>query len=39
MLSRLKDSGLDSLPGGGAELFHPEIREKIARGKCSGDEW
>jgi len=39
VLSRLKDSGLDSLPGGGAELFHPEIREKIARGKCSGDEW
>ena len=39
ILSRLKDSGLDSLPGGGAELFHPEIREKIARGKCSGQEW
>jgi len=39
VLSRLKDSGLDSLPGGGAELFHPEIRGKIARGKCSGDEW
>ena len=39
VLSRLKNSGLDSLPGGGAELFHPEIREKIARGKCSGQEW
>jgi len=26
VLSRLKDSGLDSLPGGGAEFFHPEIR-------------
>ena len=39
VLCRLKDSGLDSLPGGGAELFHPEIREKIARGKCSGQEW
>ena len=39
VLSRLKDSGLDSLPGGGAELFHPDIREKIARGKCSGQEW
>jgi len=39
VLSRLKEAGLDSLPGGGAELFHPEIREKIARGKCSGDEW
>ncbi len=39
ILSRLKEAGLDSLPGGGAELFHPEIRPKIARGKCSGQEW
>jgi len=39
ILSRLKESGLDSMPGGGAELFHPEIRPKIARGKCSGQEW
>jgi len=39
VLTRLKSSGLDSLPGGGAELFHTEIREKIARGKCSGQEW
>jgi len=39
ILSRLKDAGLDSLPGGGAELFHPDIREKIVRGKCSGQEW
>jgi aminodeoxyfutalosine synthase len=39
ILSRLKDAGLDSLPGGGAELFHQEIRPKIARGKCSGDEF
>ena len=39
VLSRLKDAGLDSLPGGGAELFHPEIRPEIPRGKCSGQEW
>jgi aminodeoxyfutalosine synthase len=39
ILSRLKDAGLDSMPGGGAELFHSEIREKIVRGKCSGQEW
>ena len=39
ILSRLKDAGLDSMPGGGAELFHPEIRAKIVRGKCSGQEW
>jgi aminodeoxyfutalosine synthase len=39
VLSRLKEAGLDALPGGGAELFHPDIRPKIARGKCSGQEW
>lgn len=39
ILSRLKDAGLDSMPGGGAELFHPDIRQKIVRGKCSGQEW
>jgi aminodeoxyfutalosine synthase len=27
------------MPGGGAELFHPEIRNKIVKGKCSGQEW
>ncbi|MBK9451342.1 MAG: aminofutalosine synthase MqnE [Bacteroidetes bacterium] len=32
-------AGLDSMPGGGAEIFHPEIRDQIAGGKCSGDEW
>jgi len=39
ILSRLKNAGLDSLPGGGAELFHPDIRDQIVRGKCSGQEW
>lgn len=39
VLSRLKSAGLDSMPGGGAELFHPEVRNKIVRGKCSGQEW
>lgn len=39
ILSRLKEAGLDSMPGGGAELFHPDIRGKIVRGKCSGQEW
>jgi len=33
------DAGLDSMPGGGAEIFHPEIRDQIAGGKCSGDQW
>ena len=35
----MKEAGLDSMPGGGAEIFHPEIRDKIAGGKCSGDQW
>ena len=39
ILSRLKDAGLDTMPGGGAELFHPDIRNKIVRGKCTGQEW
>ena len=33
------DSGLDSMPGGGAEIFHPEIRDQIAGGKCTADQW
>jgi len=39
ILLRLKTAGLDSMPGGGAELFHPEIRGQIVRGKCTGQEW
>ncbi|MCB0568882.1 MAG: aminofutalosine synthase MqnE [Phaeodactylibacter sp.] len=35
----MKEAGLDSMPGGGAEIFHPEIREKIAGGKCTGEQW
>jgi aminodeoxyfutalosine synthase len=35
----MKEAGLESMPGGGAEIFHPEIRDQIAGGKCSGDEW
>ncbi|HHS96127.1 MAG TPA: aminofutalosine synthase MqnE [Phaeodactylibacter sp.] len=35
----MKDAGLDSMPGGGAEIFHPEIRNKIAGGKCSAEQW
>ena len=39
VLTRLKEAGLDALPGGGAEIFHPETRKQIVIGKCSGDEW
>ena len=35
----MKDSGLDALPGGGAEIFHEQSRNLIVRGKCSGEEW
>ena len=35
----MKDAGLDSIPGGGAEIFHPEIREQIAKDKCTGEQW
>jgi aminodeoxyfutalosine synthase len=35
----LKNAGLDSLPGGGAEIFHPEIREKICADKVSTEGW
>ena len=35
----LKDAGLESLPGGGAEIFHPEVREKICADKVDGDGW
>ncbi|MFN8280467.1 MAG: CofH family radical SAM protein [Saprospiraceae bacterium] len=33
------ESGLDSMPGGGAEIFDQEIRDQIAGGKCSAEEW
>ncbi len=38
-MKRMKEAGLDSMPGGGAEIFHPEIRDQIAGGKCSGEQW
>jgi aminodeoxyfutalosine synthase len=38
-LQFLKDAGLDSIPGGGAEIFHPEIREQISADKVDGEGW
>jgi aminodeoxyfutalosine synthase len=35
----LIESGLNSIPGGGAEIFDPEIRTIICKDKCSADEW
>ncbi len=39
VLGRLRDAGLGSLPGGGAEIFDAEIREVICDGKLDADEW
>ncbi|HVT84338.1 MAG TPA: aminofutalosine synthase MqnE [Chitinophagaceae bacterium] len=38
-LKFLHDAGLDSLPGGGAEIFHPEIREQICADKVDAEGW
>src|SRR6476469_5064895 len=35
----LHNAGLDSLPGGGAEIFHPEVREDICGDKVDADGW
>lgn len=39
VLSQLKDAGLDSLPGAGAEILNDRVRRMISKGKCSGGEW
>ncbi|HEX4075429.1 MAG TPA: cyclic dehypoxanthinyl futalosine synthase [Candidatus Acidoferrales bacterium] len=36
---RLRDAGLQSIPGGGAEILDDEVRHRIARLKCKADEW
>ncbi|HEY1660682.1 MAG TPA: cyclic dehypoxanthinyl futalosine synthase [Candidatus Sulfotelmatobacter sp.] len=36
---RLRDAGLDSIPGGGAEILDDEVRYKIARLKCLTGDW
>lgn len=35
----IKEAGCDSIPGGGAEIFHPDIRKIIAHDKCTGEQW
>ncbi|HRC85960.1 MAG TPA: aminofutalosine synthase MqnE [Thermoanaerobaculia bacterium] len=39
VLRRLMAAGLGSLPGGGAEIFHPDVREVICDGKLDAREW
>ncbi len=38
-ISRLKDAGLDSIPGGGAEILVDRVREKVSPKKCSTEKW
>ena len=39
VLERLRAAGLDSLPGGGAEIFHPDVRTRISHDKATADEY
>jgi aminodeoxyfutalosine synthase len=39
VLLKMKDAGVDSLPGGGAEIFHPRVRKIICDHKTSGQQW
>ena len=38
-IARLRDAGLDSIPGGGAEILDDGVRHRISRLKCSTQEW
>ncbi|MGF1925071.1 MAG: CofH family radical SAM protein, partial [Bacteroidia bacterium] len=39
VLRTLKEHGLDSLPGAGAEILNDRVRRLISKGKCGGQEW
>ena len=39
VLRELMDAGLDSLPGGGAEVFAERVRRKVCHDKCDADRW
>lgn len=39
VLRQLIDAGLGSMPGGGAEIFHPEVREQICEHKAGAEQW
>jgi aminodeoxyfutalosine synthase len=39
LLAEFKEAGLGSLPGGGAEIFHPEVRDLICEHKADAGEW
>ncbi|MFT3912904.1 MAG: aminofutalosine synthase MqnE [Anaeromyxobacteraceae bacterium] len=39
VLSELRDAGMDTMPGGGAEIFAPRVRRKICDDKATADQW
>jgi len=39
VLIKLQDAGLQSIPGGGGEIFAPAVRDKIGLGKCNAEVW
>lgn len=39
VLEQMIEAGLGSMPGGGAEIFHPEVREKICEHKADAESW
>ena len=39
VVERLAEAGMGSMPGGGAEIFDPEIREQICEHKCDSEGW
>jgi aminodeoxyfutalosine synthase len=39
LLAEFKEAGLGSLPGGGAEIFHPDVRDKICEHKADAGSW
>jgi cyclic dehypoxanthinyl futalosine synthase len=39
IIRRFHKAGLDTIPGGGGEIFTPRVRRRIGLGKCTGDDW
>ena len=39
LIAEMKDAGLGSLPGGGAEIFEPSVRSQLCEHKADGSEW
>ncbi len=39
VIARLRNAGLDSIPGGGAEILVDEVRRRVSPNKCSAEEW